>query len=130
VHIDLVVNMELVPKKLSSLTGVWFQFWIMIGIYIGWFVRMIHVSLFKDPDDEPGYMWHYFIYLWPLVIHIPRLCGVLWLFTFDTPQFYMKKHGMNTKCFETNEAVLKKFYHEKDVPKIHFYLMKEFLLTN
>jgi hypothetical protein len=102
----------------------------MIGIYIGWFVRMIHVSLLKDPDDEPGYMWHYFIYLWPLVIHIPRLCGVLWLFTFDTPQFYMKKHGMNTKCFETNEAVLKKFYHEKDVPKIHFYLMKEFLLTN
>jgi hypothetical protein len=91
---------------------------------------MIHKSLKGDSGSEPGILWYYFIYLWPLVIHVPRLCGVLWLYTFDTPQFYMKKNGMSAESFETTAAVLRIFYHKKDVPRIHCYLMKEFLLTN
>ena len=89
-HTSILMNIELIPRSVSPQSAIFITFAFSagrllpeLGMYIG-----NSLGLFSDSIVE-----RQFWLLGPVVLHILRLCLILFSYKFDTPQYYMEKYG-------------------------------------
>jgi hypothetical protein len=64
------------------------------------------------------------ILIWPILVHITRTVFILWVYTFDTPRYYILKHDLNNSSEKIKEC-LGRFYHPSDVEFVKAYVVTE-----
>jgi hypothetical protein len=64
------------------------------------------------------------ILIWPILVHITRTVFILWVYTFDTPRYYILKHDLNNSSEKIKEC-LGRFYHPSDVKDAYHNVVQE-----
>lgn len=126
-HTNVVLNQEIMPKKLTVITSCWFYILSIIGVCVSTYCEWLFQHWKSRADwyngTECNYIMHT-ILIWPILIHITRTIFILWVYKFDTPRYYILKHGLNN-CSEKIIECLARFYHPSCVRCVHGYLVLE-----
>lgn len=122
-HTTVAMFQELVHKRLLPAACILLTVHFSLGGVIPYIMNLF--VKFEEQDIILKMM----TYSWPGVILIYRIILFAFYYKFDTPAYYMEKSGTHAS-FEQVKNVLVKFYDKESYPKVHIYLMKEFVYKN
>lgn len=92
-HTCIIVNIELVPKAVNPISGIFFVLFYCINMTINWIYMYYSEKWFFINENPPVFKqyWRLWIIL-PLVFQLPRLIFFM-IYNFDTPQYYLLKYN-------------------------------------
>jgi MFS family permease len=131
-HTSIMMNIELAPRLVSGVSSVFITVAASAGTLVSQLCRSYDFFRFQD-DENDRIRTHFHWQVWrlwllvPAVLHIPRLCLILFYYKFDTPQFYMTKYGLEESMRRSLET-LEIFYESNGKYKVLTYLMKEHIV--
>ena len=122
----VITALELLPKRLGNPSGNFFAFCCDSGFatssIVGYF---FHNEFFHELD--PLTRNYEFAQLWPGVISVLRVCGLLY-FKFETPKFYLMKYGVKDTKPQVKKALKQIYADEKSIEIVADQIVNEHTL--